>query len=133
MDNLQKLIIESLGLEVGDIVKITHKADHGDLGWEANWVGWMDECVGMTGKIIMPINKTNPEFGVRVKMDHDGEVWNFPAQCIKLITKKPKSVLLRLNSEYKAEITKDGIIVGCQKFPLSIIDKLVAARDKVLK
>lgn len=44
-----------------------------------------------------------------------------------------KKEIVVLNNEYKAEITKDGIKVGCQVFPLDIVGKLVEARDKVIK
>lgn len=44
----------------------------------------------------------------------------------------PKSVTIALNSEYKATVEPDGITVGCQTFPLSVIDELVKARAEVL-
>lgn len=39
--------------------------------------------------------------------------------------------LIQLNSDYTAEVTPEGIKVGCQTFPLSVIDLLVAARNKI--
>lgn len=44
----------------------------------------------------------------------------------------PKNQSVKLNSEHTAVITSKEITVGCQTFPLSIIDDLVRARDKVL-
>ena len=36
-----------------------------------------------------------------------------------------------LNDKYTAQVSKDGINVGCTSFPLSVIDKLVEALNKV--
>ena len=44
----------------------------------------------------------------------------------------PDPVTVQLNDKYKAEITRDGVTVGCQTFPLSKIDELVAAKNKVI-
>jgi len=40
---------------------------------------------------------------------------------------------VKLNDDYTAEVSKDGVKVGCQKFPLSIIDDLSAAKAKITK
>ena len=40
---------------------------------------------------------------------------------------------VELNDEYTAVITKDSIQVGCQSFPLEVLDKLLEARNKVKK
>lgn len=40
-------------------------------------------------------------------------------------------VEVELNKEYTAQVSKDGIKVGCNSFPLSVIDKLVEALNKV--
>lgn len=44
----------------------------------------------------------------------------------------PKTETVKLNDSYIAEVTKDSVKVGCQTFPISIIDALVAARNKTL-
>ena len=41
-------------------------------------------------------------------------------------------VEVKLNSTYTAIVTNDTVEVGCQKFPISIIDELVKARKTVL-
>lgn len=46
--------------------------------------------------------------------------------------KLPKKQSVKLNNEHTALITPKEITVGCKTFPLSIIDDLVLARDKVL-
>lgn len=43
----------------------------------------------------------------------------------------PVTPKVPLNSNYTAEVTPEGIKVGCQTFPLSVIDLLVAARNKI--
>lgn len=39
--------------------------------------------------------------------------------------------LIKLNDKYSALVTKDGVKVGCQIFPLEIIDKLAEAKKKL--
>lgn len=43
------------------------------------------------------------------------------------------SVEVKLNSEYKALVTKETITVGCQTFDVGILDQLVAAHKEVTK
>lgn len=43
----------------------------------------------------------------------------------------PKIEKVILNKEYTAEVSKDGVKVGCRVFPIDIINRLVEARDKV--
>jgi hypothetical protein len=59
---------------------------------------------------------------------------DIPALLIELNTPLPIPVPIEvpLNGDYIAIVSKDEITVGCQKFPLDIIDKLVAARDEIL-
>lgn len=44
---------------------------------------------------------------------------------------KPESIIVPLNDLYSAEVTKESLIVGCQKFPASVIDALVEAHKQV--
>lgn len=44
-----------------------------------------------------------------------------------------KFVEVELNSEYTAKVYKDKIEVGCQTFPITIIDKLAEASRKIQK
>ena len=43
-----------------------------------------------------------------------------------------KMVNVILNNEYTAEVSENGIKVGCQTFSLEIVEKLVAAKKEVL-
>lgn len=40
-------------------------------------------------------------------------------------------VKVELNAEYTATVSEKGVKVGCQLFPLDVIDKLVAARNEI--
>ena len=51
-----------------------------------------------------------------------------PALDFVLVGTSPQVVL---NNEHTAEVTPDGIKVGCQTFPLSIVDDLVRAVKQV--
>ena len=65
---------------------------------------------------------------------HNGAIvhgWNIPITCLEVISTKPKSVNVRLNSEYTAEVHKDKIVVGCQEFDIDILDKLFDALTEV--
>lgn len=42
-----------------------------------------------------------------------------------------KKIDVTLNASYTEEVTEDGVKVGCQTFPLDIIDKLVDARKQL--
>jgi hypothetical protein len=44
---------------------------------------------------------------------------------------KPSKVKVVLNSQYTAEVSKDSIVVGCQTFPIEILDELIEARNKL--
>lgn len=46
---------------------------------------------------------------------------------------KPQSVIVKLNDEYNAEITETHIKVGCQTFPITILDELNKARQELNK
>jgi hypothetical protein len=44
----------------------------------------------------------------------------------------PKEIVVTLNDGHKAIVSTEGVKVGCQSFPLTVISALVEARDKVL-
>lgn len=49
------------------------------------------------------------------------------------IEKIPTCQEVKLNDNYTAKVFKDRIEVGCQKFPLSILDELITAKNKITK
>lgn len=44
---------------------------------------------------------------------------------------KPKTVVVPLNDEYKAIVRKDTVEVGCQTFPYSKIEEIIAAHKEL--
>jgi hypothetical protein len=49
---LQEQIIKELGLQVDDVVKITHKVPTGNLGWKGGWISNMDSTIGKEGTVV---------------------------------------------------------------------------------
>lgn len=45
---------------------------------------------------------------------------------------RPEPISVELNSEYIAAVTEDEIIVGCQRFPHSVVGKLQSAIEKIV-
>ena len=60
------------GIQVGDTVKITRKAESCEDGWDDCWSGRMDKFIGETGTV----KKIDNEHGI--KLEIDGETWLFP-------------------------------------------------------
>lgn len=58
--------------------------------------------------------------------------YGFYATDVVNVEEHTEEIKVNLNSEYTAYVSKDGIKVGCQIFPLSILDELVKARDKII-
>ena len=54
---------------------------------------------------------------------------NIPYTAVTRI--KEESITIKLNETYKAEVFKDKIVVGCQTFPINILDQLMDAYDKL--
>ena len=44
---------------------------------------------------------------------------------------EPQEIKVVLNIQYTATVTKDGVKVGCQEFPLEIIEDLKKAKDEL--
>ena len=44
-----------------------------------------------------------------------------------------KKIQVKINNQYTAEITKNNVVVGCQTFPISVIDDLYNAKKEVMK
>jgi hypothetical protein len=60
-----------------------------------------------------------------------GELYTVPFNTIVEVL--PNTIEVRLNETYKATVSKDSIEVGCQTFPIDILDKLVEARNALAK
>jgi hypothetical protein len=105
------------GIEVGDTVKVLRKAKDYEMGWSNSWVGCMDVLVGETFKV-----KFSGGGGVQLSNDYC-----VPFFVLELVSKSPKVVKVKLNENHTAEVSKDGIKVGCQTFPIGIVEELEKA------
>jgi ribosomal protein S17 len=112
---LHQVALESMGLEVGDIVKIAHitPSEHG--GWCACWTRSMDSTVDMVGEV----KEVKSDY-IYVYVNGIGS-WSYPAHCLELIRKGIKRVHMKLNDEYNAEVFADRVQVGCQTISTDVI------------
>lgn len=49
----------------------------------------------------------------------------------KEVPLKPTEIKVRLNTEYSANVRKDQVTVGCQTFPFSKIEEIIAAHKEL--
>ncbi len=87
-------------------------------GW--NNVGFYD--VGKERGSIFGIVGTN-----------NNNKYNNLEEALKILTNLPKVYLVALNDEYIAEISKDGIMVGCQKISFEAFEEVCRAVEKAKK
>ena len=50
---------------------------------------------------------------------------------LKLVSKKPRSIKLRLSAGYDAQVFKDKIVVGCQTFPIGVVEAILRASKEL--
>lgn len=72
------------------------------------------------------------DYGIVYGSMGDGE-YTWPEDATEIIEYIKKGckppVTVKLNDKYDAIVSKDTVVVGCQTFPIDIIDKLVKARN----
>ena len=68
-------------LKVGDVVKITRKAEDGENGWDNTWVEEMDVFVGKNGVVV----DSPSDEGVKVFCLEAGDYYSFPEFVLKKI------------------------------------------------
>ena len=125
--NQQELWLKETKAVVGSTVKITHtpaKELCGAMGWYPDWVSDMTAVVGEQGKINGITNS-----GLRVYCK--GQTWNYPFFALTLVENPIPTAIVNLTSEYTAEVTSDGVVVGCQTIPFEAIDLLIVEIEKV--
>lgn len=54
------------------------------------------------------------------------------ADVLAIVTEK-KMIKVTLNDKHTAEVYKDKVVVGCQTFPITVIDNLVLAKNELTK
>ena len=123
MKNIQKLLIEEMGLKVGDRVKVVCKIPKGHLDWEDTWLKCMDEAIGKTYTIHC-INVSPYRYGVMLR-EFGG--YHFPVQSLM----KVATTTIKLNDQCTAEIDGDVVKVGCQTIPMSKIYEIEIGRAHV--
>lgn len=124
--NIHNQILESLKLEIGDLVKITHKVPTKNLGWTASWQPEMDKYVGKTGVVEQVYT-----CGSGVKVRIDGDYWSFPGHVIELISKQKPVTTVKISSEYTAKIYPgDRIEVACQTIDKKTFEKIIKEFNK---
>lgn len=92
----------------------------GDRGAQENNDRWRIESIWVR------INSDNKIVDASHYKDSNKEISFAELFALDLIT--PKSKFVVLNKEHKAEVFKDKIVVGCQSFPITILDELIKAR-----
>lgn len=118
------------GIEPGDVVRILRVCNDQEMGWGCTWNVRMDKTVGMKGTVRCRSNTD----GIEVEFDKmvgDRQCWWYPFFALEIVEKRPQKVEVCLNSEYSAEVYKDKIVVGCQTFDPSIIEKLAKAHKSL--
>ena len=113
------------GIEVGDTVRITRKAADFEMGWGEDWAG--DEMIALVGKtgVVSKVHDHRPNGGFKIND------WYFPFFVLELVSKKPRSIKLRLSDDYDAQVFKDKIVVGCQTFPISAVEAILRASKEL--
>lgn len=86
------------------------------------------------GKTAITWEPTIPSLdlsGAKFREERNHQRLSLP-EFIAFVLNRPKKVEVKLNKEYTAKFTATSFSVGCQTFPLSVIDELVKARNEVL-
>jgi len=100
-------------LNIGDRVRIVAKIDEGVHGSKTVWTSRMNDSVGQ----FMTIRGVEPEYGA---FQLDNYYW-YPAVALDTQVHK---VTVNL-PDYCAEITKEGVNVGCQNLTKEMILQIV--------
>lgn len=120
------------GIEVGDTVRILRTAKSGELGWDNSWSHTMDAFVGREGVVAEIHHKGIQVTPLTVALAPYVSSPSYPFFVLEVVAKKkPESVDVSLNANYEAKVFKDSIVVGCQRFSITVIDDLVAARKSL--
>lgn len=57
-----------------------------------------------------------------------GGVYTIPVELVEIV---PESIEVKLNEKHSAKVFKDKVAVGCQTFPITIIDDLKKALEEL--
>jgi len=119
--SIHDILVERSTVEVGDIVKVTHRVPSYDLGWDSNWAKDMDNAIGKECTVI------SKPYRCGVRLDFRGVGYNYPLQSVQLVRKASKTEKVTLTKDYDAVVSKDDIKVGCQTITFKAFDELAEA------
>jgi hypothetical protein len=105
------------GFEFGDKVK----SDNGNSWW----------VVGSHSTLVFIVPREQDLACIRKGVEDEDSMLTLDIIHSSRLTPWIEPVTVKLNHEYEATVYPEHIKVGCQEFPLSIIDELVEARKKV--
>jgi len=125
--SIHGILVERSTLEVGDIVKVTHRVPSYDLGWENSWCDDMLYAIGEECSVI-----DGPD-GKGVQLNDGGANYRYPLQSVQFVRKAPKTEKVILTKDYDAVVSKEGIKVGCQTITFKAFDELAEAVAKMRK
>jgi hypothetical protein len=125
--SIHDILVERSTLEVGDIVKVTHKVPSDDLGWSNCWCSGMDRAIGKECEVMEA-----PDFK-GVILGGLGEGYSYPLQSVQFVRKGLKSITIPLTKDHNVVVSKEGIKVGCQTITFKAFDELASAVAKMRK
>lgn len=93
------------------------------------WSNYKAETVFYVGINVVKLEITYGEF-----KNYEKKYSHVPLISTDDLFSAEKEIIVKvkLNSEYEATVSKAGIVVGCQTFPLDIVEKLMAAKNKLM-
>jgi hypothetical protein len=123
--SIHAILVERSTLEVGDIVKVTHKVPSYELGWDNRWSKDMDNAIGEECVV------TEVPDNAGVQLDGKGNDYYYPLQSVRLVHKGPKPIHVHISDDYIAEVTEKGIKINDQVVTFEDFDELAEAVAKM--
>lgn len=118
---------DAWGIEVGDTVRVLRKVVENEMGWPIRNGIDQNTSVGKVGEVT-EVSK----YGIVVSIESVGIMdYTYPFFVLELVSKKPKSIKVNLNAAYEAEVFKDKVVVGCQTFPLGVVEAILKASKEL--
>lgn len=116
-------IKKAMNIQVGDLVKITHKTPSGYLGWDDLWTTAMNSFIGTTARVKRIFSK-----GGFVLDGCDG--WCFPATSLEIRSALRDPIDLS-NNCYAEFLLDDGIRIGGVVISFDILQQIYHTAKKI--
>ena len=124
---LYRELAKKMNFQVGDIVRVLRKAKDYELGWGVGWTQKMDKAIGHKFSVV------SEDRGDGISLMTCERSYNFPCFVLELLIEKPKKIVVRIDEECFATITRDGIIIECDgvefSLPSKILDEIIEAKE----